>query len=174
MNATIEDLVDSARLESGQLKLDRRPLDLPGLVRDLVERLAASESPSRTIRVEALPGVGPVLADANRIERVLTNLLTNAIKYSSAPSEVTVSIIPRDREIVTAISDEGIGISAGELAHLFERYYRAEGARERRGEGLGLGLYITKMFVEAHGGRIRAESEFGRGSTFFFSLPLAH
>jgi signal transduction histidine kinase len=113
-----------------------------------------------------------VLADPDRLERILMNLLTNALKYSAPGTPVTVALARRDGQVVTAVSDQGPGIPPDELPHLFERYYRARETRERK-EGLGLGLYITKGLVEAHGGRLWVESQVGKGSTFSFSLPAA-
>ena len=173
MNAMIQDLVDAARMESAQLKLNLKPIDLPGFVLDLLERLAPTLERSR-VRLQAPESLPPVLADPNRLERILTNLLTNALKYSRPGSQVVVSFTQRDGEIVTAVADQGPGIPPEDLPQLFQRYRRARGAKaEAEREGLGLGLYITRRLVEAHGGRIWAESQVGVGSTFSFSLPIA-
>jgi PAS domain S-box-containing protein len=170
MNAMIQDLVDSARLESGQLKLSLTPVDLRQLVLDLKGRLAAVYDVSR-IRLEAPERLPPVAADPERLERVLVNLLSNAYKYADPGTEIAVRLMPGDGEVVAAVSDHGPGIAPEEIPHLFQRYYRTQTGRERK-ESLGLGLYITKGLVEAHGGRIWVESELGKGSTFSFSLPL--
>jgi PAS domain S-box-containing protein len=171
MNSMIQDLVDAARQEVGVLALERRPVDLPATLLDLIERLAATLDTGR-IRVVAPPDLPHVLADPGRLERILTNLLSNALKYSTPETEVTVTLRQRDGEVVTSVQDRGPGIPPDELPQLFQRYYRARAARTRP-EGIGLGLYITRMLVEAHGGRIWAESEPDVGSTFSFSLPLA-
>jgi signal transduction histidine kinase len=171
MNAMIQELVDSARLEAGQVQLNRRPVDLPSFIADARRRLSPSLEAGR-IRIEPAPGLPPVSADPDRLERILANLLTNALKYSTPGTPVVVSFAQRDGEVVTSVSDQGPGIPPEELARLFQRYYRTTAARERR-EGLGLGLYITHKLVEAHGGAIWAESEVGKGSTFSFSLPQA-
>jgi len=171
MNAMIQDLVDSARLEAGQLRPNRMPLDLRQLVLGLKGRLAEVLEAQR-IRVEAPEGLPPVYADPDHVERILTNLLTNALKYSAPGTEVTVALARQDGEIVTSVTDRGPGIPPEELPHMFERYYRGREALARR-EGLGLGLYITKGLVEAHGGRVWVESEVGKGSTFSFTLPIA-
>jgi len=169
MNTMIQDLVDVARVESGQLALDRRPVDLPAFVSELKRRLAPSMETGR-IQVEPAPGIPPASADPGRLERILSNLLSNALKYSEPGSEVTVRFIGREGEIITSITDYGKGIPPEDLPHLFQRYFRTGAAKEVR-EGLGLGLYITRRLVEAHGGRIWVESEVGKGSTFSFSLP---
>jgi PAS domain S-box-containing protein len=172
MNSMIQDLVDSSRLESGQLQLNLAPVDLPALIRDLRERMAgALGGQAERVKVEAAEGLPPVLADRDRLERILTNLVSNALKYSSPESTVEIALTRRDGEVVTSVVDQGQGIPAQELPRLFERFYRAQEAREH-GEGLGLGLYITKRLVEAHGGRIRVESQVGTGSTFSFTLPV--
>jgi signal transduction histidine kinase len=173
MDRMVQDLVDSARLGSGQLSLGVRPVDLRQFVLDLRERWAAARVwPVERVEVEAPPDLPPVLADPDRLERVLTNLLTNALKYSRAETPVRVSLTQYSRKVVTSVTDEGPGIPPDELPHLFERYFRSSKAREHR-EGLGLGLYITKGLVEAQGGHVWAESTVGKGSTFSFTLPLA-
>ncbi len=171
MNTMIQELVDATRLESGPPALSRRPIHLLSFAADLKQRLAPTLD-MRRVRAEAPPDLPPVLADPDRLERIFTNLLSNALKYSTPGTEVTVSFAPRDGEVVSSVTDRGPGIAADELPRLFERYYRTRAARERP-EGLGLGLYITRRLVEAHGGRIWAESQPGVGSTFSFSLPVA-
>jgi two-component system phosphate regulon sensor histidine kinase PhoR len=111
------------------------------------------------------------MADPSRLERILTNLISNALKYSPPEAEVVVRAERVDSCLQVSVVDRGIGIAPEDLPHLFERFYRTRGSR--KAEGLGLGLYITRMLVEAHGGRIWAESELGKGSTFSFTLPLA-
>ena len=170
MNAMIQDLVDSARIESGQVRLEPQPLDLARFVGKAKDRLAAPADLGR-LRVVIPADLPPVRADPDRLERILTNLLTNALKYSPPTSEVTISARQEAKEAVIAVSDRGAGIEAAELPRIFERFYRASGAHKT--EGLGLGLYITKGLVEAHGGRIWVESKPGQGSTFSFTLPLA-
>ncbi|MHB8993038.1 MAG: sensor histidine kinase, partial [Chloroflexota bacterium] len=169
MNVMIQDLVDSARLESGQLELDCSPLDLLAFVQDLRERMVAGMGGDR-IRVESELELPVAFADANRLERILINLLSNALKYSDTDAEVVITLARQDQEAVVSVSDHGQGIAPEELPHLFQRYRRTWQARSST-EGLGLGLYISRRLVEAHGGRIWACSELGRGSTFSFTLP---
>jgi len=171
MNAMIQDLVDSARSEAGQLKLNRKAVALRPFVLDLKQRLAPALETGR-VRVEAPEELPPALADPDRLERILTNLLSNALKYSTPGTEVTVTIRQQGNEIVTSVRDQGPGISPADLPNLFQRYRRAV-APQAPQEGLGLGLYITRKLVEAHGGRIWVESELGVGSTFSFTLPVA-
>ena len=110
-------------------------------------------------------------ADVDRLERIILNLLTNALKYSPPASSVLLRAQHHDDTVVVLMTDNGPGIAPEDLPHLFERYYR--GKSGPRAEGVGLGLYITKNLVDAHGGRIWVESEVGKGSTFAFTLPLA-
>ncbi|MCL6431992.1 MAG: PAS domain-containing protein [Anaerolineae bacterium] len=171
MNTMIGDLVDSARSEHGQLRLSRRPIDLPAFLQEYMRERAATMEADR-IHMEPTEPLPPVLADPDRLERIFDNLLSNALKYSDPATAVTVSFRQRAGHIVTSITDRGPGIAPDEASHLFERYYRGRAAREGR-EGLGLGLYVTRLLVEAHGGEIWVRSELDVGSTFSFSLPIA-
>lgn len=170
MNALIQDLVEMARLESGQFKLEKVPIDLREFLSGLKQRLFDVLGLQRvSVRMPVdLPGVS---ADPNRLERILTNLLSNAVKYSPPDTDVWVTARQVDRQVQVTVSDRGPGIPEADRRHLFERYYRARGTRKI--EGLGLGLYITRILVEAHGGRIWVESEVGKGSSFSFTLPAA-
>jgi len=170
MNTLIGDLVDSARSEHGELRLSCRPIDLESALHEYLRERSATMDTDR-IRVEIVDPVPPVLADRDRLERILDNLLSNALKYSEPGTPITVSIRRRGAEVVTSIADRGRGIAPEELSHLFQRCFRTPTAERR--EGLGLGLYITRLLVEAHGGRIWAESQLGVGSTFSFTLPVA-
>ncbi|MBI2863834.1 MAG: HAMP domain-containing protein [Chloroflexi bacterium] len=169
MNNMIQDLVDSARLESGQLRFDRQIVDLGSFLDDLIEGAREGIDVAR-IDLEVPKGLPPILADPSRLERVLMNLFTNALKYSPSETRVTIGAEKAGHELMISVEDRGVGIPREELHHVFERYFRA-----RTGQifdGLGLGLYITRALVEAHGGRIWVESEEGRGSTFKLTLPL--
>ena len=171
MNAMIGDLTDTIWIESGQLHLDKQPVNLPSLVFDLLHRSSAVLDTNR-ITVEMPEDLPRVQADPNRLERVLVNLISNAVKYSDPETEVTVRAREEGETVAVTVADAGNGISQEELPHLFERFYRAKGAA-RKAHGLGLGLYITRILVEAHGGRIWAESEEAKGSAFCFTLPAA-
>ncbi|MBI2914388.1 MAG: HAMP domain-containing protein [Firmicutes bacterium] len=177
MNAMIQDLVDMARIEAGQLQLEMGTVDLRSFVDELLERAKVGMAIER-IEVEIPADLPPVRADSDRLERVFVNLLTNALKYSPDDTEVVLRAARSDDELQVSVTDRGIGIASVDLPHVFERYFRATDAR--RGEGIGLGLYITKMLVQAHGGRVWVESPSGgrmapgpgNGSTFYFTLPL--
>jgi len=170
MNTMIQDLIDAVRLEASQVQLRRQPVDLRSFVLSLKAQQADTIESER-IRVDAPPDLPPVSADPERLQRILLSLLSNALKYSAPDTEVIVHLRQHDGEIITSVEDHGRGIAPEELPRLFQRYY-PEAPGQRR-EGLGLSLYVTRMFVEAHGGRIWVESQVGKGSTFSFSLPLA-
>lgn len=168
MATMIDELLESTRLESGQLTLHKSRFDLGQLAGAVIGQLGASAS--RPVRFEA-QGPAPVIADAGRVERVLENLVGNAFQHSAPESAVTVRIEATQTEAIVAVADRGSGIPAEALARLFQRFYRAPGSRSR--DGLGLGLYNSRLIVESHGGRIWAESTPGAGSTFGFALPAA-
>ncbi len=168
MTAMLQDLVDSAGVESGKLEMRPLPTDLRTFLYDLKERLGQSNR-GEQVGMELPAELPTVMVDQLCLERIMNNLLTNAIKYSPPGSEVMVKVEAGEKQVTVSVVDQGAGIAARELPHIFDRFYRAH--RTRKAEGLGLGLYITKMLVEAHGGRIWAESEVGRGSIFSFTLP---
>ena len=170
MNSMIQDLVESSRLEAGRMEMRKRPTDLLELVSDLAGRVGTLEDRAR-LRVESMGPLPPVSLDPDRIERALVNLITNALKFSPPDRPVVIRVERRADEAVVSVIDQGVGIAPEELPHIFERFYRARAGR--RAEGLGLGLYITRLIVEAHGGRIWVESKPGKGSTFSFALPIS-
>ena len=165
----IGDLLEVSRLEAGRLELRRTEMDLAQLVRVAVERTQALTD-RHAIRVDAPPGQLRGWWDADRLEQVLHNLLSNAVKYSPAGGEITVRVEGDGAVARVAVADQGVGIAPGALPRLFDRFYRAE-ATASGAQGLGLGLYISRSLVQAHGGRMWAESTPGRGSTFVFTLP---
>lgn len=166
MQAMIQDLLDSARLESGSIQLTLEPVNLGDFLEDLRSRLATAMDVER-VRVE-VPDLPPVRADPARLERIVVNLVGNALKYFPHDREVTVTASRQDGAVLVSVADSGPGIPPEEIPNLFQRFYRT--AQAGSVEGLGLGLYITKGLVEAHGGRIWVESTVGAGSTFRFSL----
>ncbi|MHB0938697.1 MAG: sensor histidine kinase [Armatimonadota bacterium] len=170
MNLMIRDLVDSARSEAGQLQLTRQPTNLHRFTADLLRRAQTALAVDR-IRNDIPVDLPLVSADQDRLERILMNLLSNALKYSPPDTPVTLSAQATGDEVMVSVTDQGPGIPPEDQAHLFQQFYRAKGTRKT--EGIGLGLFITRLLVEAHGGRIRVESEVGKGSTFIFTLPVA-
>ena len=170
MNRMIQDLLDVKRMESGQLTTDLKP-ELPAtIINDTIDMLRPLAAGS-TIMLEAhieddLP---PVLADAARIQQVLSNLVGNAVKFTPRSGRITVCAEHIDREVRFGVIDTGPGIPAEQLPHIFGRFWQAKSDHR----GIGLGLAIAKGIVEAHNGRIWVESHLGLGSTFYFTLPTA-
>ena len=173
MNAMIQDLVDSARLSSGALELHATRIDLRSFCAELWQRLPGVIESDRI--VEEWPAeIPPVRADPDRLERILVNLLTNAQKYSPPGTPIRIRVATQANEVTVSVIDQGRGIAPKEIDRLFRRYYRTGvGQEQEHPEGLGLGLFITRRLVEAHGGRIWVESVLGAGSTFSFTLPIA-
>ncbi len=169
MNSMIQDLVESARLEAGRMEMRKELVNLPELASEVIQRVGTLQERAR-LQLEPLEWVPPVPADPERIERVLMNLITNALKYSPADRPVMIRVRHRDGEALVSVTDQGLGILPEDMPFLFERFFRAKTGK--KAEGLGLGLYISRLIVEAHGGRIWAESQVGKGSTFFFTLPM--
>lgn len=169
LNRLIEDLLDAARIEAGALKLKMSYVRVDDLARSVVETLRPLER-DHLIALDFPEELPAVFADPERLRQVLRNLLSNAIKYSPAGSLVRVGGYVQGDDVVLYVADEGEGIPADEQRRLFQRFVR--GSASRGTSGAGLGLYLSKAIVEAHGGRMWLESEPGRGSTFYFSLPI--
>ncbi|AKU93034.1 PAS domain S-box protein [Vulgatibacter incomptus] len=169
LSRMISDLVDSSRLDTDRLELQLELVDLGWLVRDVVERREATLG-DHSVDLDIERHLPDVDIDSGRIEQVLDNLLSNAVKYSSPKSTIEIQVSRADHGLEVAVSNRGEGITSEELPHVFRRFQRSASAS--RTEGLGLGLYIAKGIVEAHGGRIRAESTPGETTTFRFELPL--
>jgi PAS domain S-box-containing protein len=170
----VNDLTDTSRIRAGKLDLHPEHCDLLAIVQEAVhEQRVAWSKRTIALRVPQRSGVS-VTVDRDRIGQVVTNLLTNALKYSRDAADVVVSVRVEDGSVRVAVQDQGPGLSAAEQAHLFEQFYRVPGIQEQSGShvGLGLGLHISKTIIERHGGSIGVESVKGRGSTFWFSLPL--
>jgi signal transduction histidine kinase len=173
------DLVDSlltlARADEGRFDLHREPVELEPLVRDVFET-ACILGEAAGIAV-VMPEITPVtvMGDATRLRQLFLNLTTNAIKYTPRGGSIDLSLTLHDRRASFSVRDSGLGISAADLPHVFERFYRADRARSRSAErgGFGLGLAISQWIAEAHGGNISVRSRLGRGSTFTVTLPAA-
>lgn len=175
MNRMIEALVDVARLEGRQLLPKVCPLPIAACLQQLLGRLQGVRLKggldTARLTVDIPPELPPVLADPDLLERIFLNLLSNAMKYSSPESPVWLQVRHEGSEVLVSVIDQGDGIAPEDQPRIFDRFYRPQGAR--RADSVGLGLYITRMLVEAHGGRVRVESEPGKGSTFTFTLPVA-
>jgi signal transduction histidine kinase len=178
MTRLIGDLVDAARLEAGHLDLRLEPMDLVSFLGGWRDRVMGGLHVER-VRLDVPGSVPAVLADPGRLDQILVNLVSNALKYSIPGSEVRVTLTeappaaarPAPNVLRLAVSDVGPGIPSDELPRLFERYYRSKSAPHA--EGLGLGLFITRKLVEAHGWRIHVQSELGKGSVFTVVIPVS-
>ena len=171
----VYDLQELSRVEAGAFELNRRPLH----VRDLVEATAARlgrqfEEKGVALETDAPGDLPPVPMDEDRIGQVLLNLVGNALQYTPSGGRVRVAVCRRGGELHVAVSDTGVGLAPQHLSHIFARFYRVDRSRSRAGGGSGVGLTIAKHLVEAHGGRIWAESAGpDQGSTFTFTLPTS-
>ena len=171
MNRMIQDLLDVRRMESGRLGIDSQPESPASLVNDTVEMLLPLAHGSNiTLDARVAENLLPVVADAARIQQVLSNLVGNAVKFTPRDGCVTVSAEPIDGGVRFAVIDNGPGIPPDQVPHIFGRFWQAMPSDRR---GIGLGLAIAKGIVEAHGGMIWVESQVGAGSTFYFTLPSA-
>ncbi|MEI7768951.1 MAG: ATP-binding protein [Chloroflexales bacterium] len=168
MNHMIEGLLDRSRLEAGQGAMRQNPLDLVDLVTHIIEQICMPADRKR-IRLEGLTEL-LVIVDAAQIERVIMNLVTNALKFSGPESTVIIRVDTDDHRALFSVRDQGGGISPQDLPHVFEKHYRARTHRDV--DGVGLGLYISRLIIEAHGGQLWAESMVGAGSVFTFALPI--
>jgi signal transduction histidine kinase len=180
MTRLVENVLDYVRMRQGWLTLRLAPVDLAGLVGAVVAEQTA-HNPERHIRLAIEASPLPVLADATRIEQVVTNYVGNALKFSRADQAVEVRVqTTTDRAIRVAVHDDGVGIPLADQPHIWDRFYQAEGVfYEAHGVqsgsqvGFGLGLYISKAIIEGHHGQVGVESRPGQGTTLWFTLPLA-
>jgi len=170
----VNNLLDISRLEAGKLTLKREPLQLAAILCEATSKLQGMAR-DKHVRLESdMPADLPTVAgDGGWLEQVVTNLIGNAVKFTPAGGQVTVSARHSGGEVVTEVRDTGIGIPADLLERIFDKYYRVPGIGGEQVEGTGLGLHIAKRIVEGHGGRIWAESILGQGSVFRFTLPCS-
>jgi signal transduction histidine kinase len=172
MTAIVNDFLDVSKIESGELSLTLQEANLNDLVADVVE-LQQPDALRKEIRLEFTP-TEPITAnvDSGKIEQVVTNLITNAVKFSPPGSAVTIGLVRRDGIAEVFVADQGPGIAAEEIPRLFRPFQRGSATVTGQEQSVGLGLVICKKIVEGHGGRIRIESEFGKGATFYIELPV--
>ena len=170
LNKLVGNLLYASRIQAGGLQMDIAPLDLSRLIETVVHRLQV-KSPEVKVELNLPANLPTVMADRDRIEEVLQNLLDNAIKYSPDRRELTLTCRSTGDEVIVSVSDVGMGISLREQEQIFERFHRAGGSMASSTQGAGLGLYISRTIIEAHGGHIWVQSTLHEGSTFSFSLP---
>ena len=168
LDLLVENLLDASRLQAGGIALKRSDVNLPDLAAHVAIRMRTQTS-RHTINVDFPQPFPVILADENRLRQVLTNLISNAIKYTTA-GEIIVSGQVRPDVVIVCVSDEGPGIAPGDIPYIFDRFYRASDAA-RLTKGAGLGLFLTRAIIEAHSGKIWVNPESGKGARICFSLP---
>ncbi|MDD5038338.1 MAG: HAMP domain-containing sensor histidine kinase, partial [Dehalococcoidales bacterium] len=169
LSAILENMLELSRYQAGRLQLHWESVNISDIAKKVIERLQA-ESEGRRFLIDFPCDLPPVEADPMRVERILHNLLGNAVKYSPERSEIRVFARVKDSMVVTGVADKGIGISPEDQDKLFRPFERL--IKLSSTQGLGLGLVVCKRLVEAQGGQIWVESEPGKGSTFYFMLPM--
>jgi two-component system phosphate regulon sensor histidine kinase PhoR len=166
----VNELLELSKIESGRFSLERSPVAAHDLLNSASRRMQVqAERASINLRVECADDLPKVEVDSQRLEQVLVNLIHNAVKFTRPGGEVVLCAEPTPGEVRFAVQDSGVGIPTDEVSRIFERFYRVD--KSRTGSGTGLGLSIAKHIVEAHGGKIWAESKEGQGSTFYFTIP---
>ena len=173
LSRLVTDLQELAQAEAGQLRLELQPLALGGVIDQAVGMLRP-QADAKGLHLEARvpPDLPLVNADPQRLGQILRNLLNNSVAHTPPGGTITVTASANHQEAAISICDTGQGISAEDLPHVFDRFYRADRSRARQTGGAGLGLAIVKQLVIALGGSIKVESEVGRGTTFTFTLPV--
>lgn len=172
LHTLIDAMLDVSRIASGQFSIEQEQLDLAALAHGVVSEVAASTD-HHSLKYEGPEADVSVIGDRMRLEEVLLNLLQNAVKYSPSGGKITLALRTDDRDAYVAARDQGIGIPADELAHLFERFYRATNAQSAHISGMGIGLPVVREVAALHGGEVTVESVEGEGTTFTMRIPLA-
>ncbi len=168
----INDLLDLVRLESGRLEIKREPLEINEFVKGLASA-ARQVAEDKRLRLETFvaPEVGTVLADRDRLEKIVLNLVFNALKFTPAGGRVELRAEKQGPELVLIVSDTGMGIAEKNLPFVFDRFWQADGSSKRKYQGAGIGLALVKELVEAQGGKVGVQSQEGKGATFTVRLP---
>ncbi len=170
LSALINDLLDLSRIESGRgFKMMKAPTDIGSIILDNID-IFKHQTDKHTFKINVPDDLVKIEADKDKINQVIENLISNALKFSPEGGEIKVSIEQSKSEVKVSVSDNGMGIPEKDLPHIFEKFYRAENASSEAIGGTGLGLAIVKYIVEHHGGKLSVESRLGRGSTFTFTL----
>jgi PAS domain S-box-containing protein len=169
----INDILDLAKIEANQLALDSTALEVSGILNDAVDTATILvKDKAVALKIEIEPGLPAMWADRLRVQQILNNLISNAAKFTDQGS-ITVRALRQNKMIRVEVCDTGMGIKAEQLGLIFERFRQADQSSTRRAGGTGLGLAITRQLVEIHGGQIGVESDYGHGSTFWFTMPMA-
>jgi len=172
--ALVNDLLQVSKVESGKLHLDLVKVDLAALLEEVINANALSlQNKKVTYHYEIVDGpLPPVKVDKTKIKRVFQNLFSNAIGYTPKGGRIDVVLKKAPKDIICSISDSGMGIPSSQQDDIFSKFFRGSNAVKTQPDGTGLGLFIAKSLVEAHGGKIWFESEEGKGAVFYFSLPI--
>jgi signal transduction histidine kinase len=182
LSQIVEDLLGISRLEAGKIKLNQWVVSMRQLIGEMTAQLSHHLSTRHRMVIDIPAQLPPAYVDRDKVKQILFNLLINAAKYSPRGGEIALSVrepaaLPDDhppgRFLLVAVRDQGIGIAPEDQTRIWERFYRVDNTNTRRIGGTGLGLSITRALVELHGGRIWLESDVGKGSTFFFTVPIA-
>lgn len=172
LSRLVQGVLEVTRIEAGTLGVQQEPLDLKQHLDKIVRQLQF-RAPQHEFVLPEKERVPRILADPDRLDDILTNLLDNAVKYSPQGGRIVVQTQPAADQLIISVRDQGIGIPQGQLDDVFEKFHRVDMSDARQSYGYGLGLYITRKLVEAHGGQIWVESRPGQGSRFSFTMPLA-
>ncbi|MEZ7872352.1 MAG: HAMP domain-containing sensor histidine kinase, partial [Eubacteriales bacterium] len=172
LSAIVSDLLTLVQVDAHSMRLDREKMSLSAVVKETAHRLEPMAQKRNHTVTLSLDDSGDMYADKSKLRQVIYNLLDNAIKYTQDGGKINLSIVRAGRDIIFTVSDNGPGIKAEHLPHVFDRFYRIDKARSRDSGGTGLGLSIVRQIVLLHGGSIRAVSEEGKGSSFIVELPI--
>ena len=170
MTKLVNGFLNVSRLEAGKIYIEKSRFDMADLLKEAEHEAEAMITSHRLIFHPVEPT--QVIADKDKIGQVINNLISNAVKYSYIGSTITVACIQKDGKTQVSVKDEGIGIKPEDKDKLFERYYRANNTTTISVAGFGIGLYLCAEIIQRHDGSIWIESEEGKGSTFFFCLPV--
>ena len=168
----INDLLDLVRLESGRMEVKREPMEMNAFLRGIAsaaQQMADNKTISLEIYVE--PDFGAVQVDRDKLEKVVLNLVINALKFTPKGGRVKIEVKKKEKDFVLTVADTGIGIAAKNLPHVFDRFWQADGTSKRKYQGVGIGLSLVKELTELHGGKVWVESEEGKGARFTVQMP---